>query len=62
MGKRYSCICVDSLNEIGIVDLLETSSGDGPFLYDGLHPNSTGKRLLTNYATSRLTSLYFFKN
>ena len=62
MGKRYSCICVDSLNEIGIVDLLETSLGDGPFLYDGLHPNPTGKRLLTNYATSRLTSLYFFKN
>lgn len=61
MGKRYSCICVDALNEIGIVDLFEKTDGSGYFLSDGLHPNNKGKILYGNYTSQRLKSLYFSK-
>lgn len=62
MSQRYSCIHIDALNEIGIVDLFEKSDGTGYWLSDGLHPNSNGKKLISNYLSQRIHSLYFSKN
>lgn len=61
MANRYSCICVNALTEIGIVDLLEASDGSGPFLADGLHPNANGKKLFANFTAKKLNTLYFSK-
>lgn len=61
MANRYSCICVNALTDIGIVDLLEASDGSGFFLADGLHPNSDGKKLLANFTAKKLNTLYFSK-
>lgn len=61
MANRYSCICVNALTEIGIVDLLEASDGSGFFLADGLHPNAKGKKLFANFTAKKLNTLYFSK-
>ena len=61
MADRYSCICVNGLTDIGIVDLLEPSGSNGTFLADGLHPNSDGKKLLANFTAKKLNTLYFSK-
>lgn len=61
MANRYSCIYVNALTDIGIVDLLEASDGSGFFLADGLHPNSDGKKLLANFTAKKLNTLYFSK-
>ena len=61
MTDRYSCICVNALTDIGIVDLLEPPSGGGTFLYDGLHPNTNGKKLFANFTAKKLNQLYFSK-
>lgn len=61
MAERYSCIFVNSLTEIGIVDLLEASDGSGNFLADGLHPNENGKKLFANFTAKKLNTLYFSK-
>lgn len=61
MADRYSCICVNGLTDIGIVDLLEPSGSNGVFLADGLHPNSDGKKLLANFTAKKLNTLYFSK-
>lgn len=60
MANRYSCICVDALNEISIVDLFE-EAGARTFLSDGLHPNTDGKQLMANFTAKKLNQLYFFK-
>jgi lysophospholipase L1-like esterase len=64
MSNRYSCIFVDALNEIGIVDFYENNLKDGSsrFLSDGLHPNSDGKIIYKNYTAKRLKELYFSKS
>lgn len=62
MSQRYSCIHIDALNEIGIVDLFEKNDGTGYWLSDVLHPNSNGKKLISNYLSQRIHSLYFSKN
>ena len=61
MADRYSCISVNALTEIGIVDLLEASDGSGNFLGDGLHPNADGKKLFANFTAKKLNTLYFSK-
>ena len=61
MANRYSCICVNALTEIGIVDLLEASDGSGNFLADGLHPNADGKKVFASFTAKKLNTLYFSK-
>ena len=63
MSDRYSCVFVNALNEIGIVDQYENELLDGTsrFLADGLHPNDRGKILFRKYTSKRLSELYFSK-
>lgn len=60
MANRYGCVCVDALDEIGIVDLFE-ESGSETFLSDGVHPNVDGKQLMANFTAKKLNQLYFSK-
>lgn len=61
MGARYACQVFDALNEINIVDFFENKNGTGYFLYDGLHPNSQGKIVFTNYIATKLMNNIFLK-
>ena len=76
-ANRYSCIFVDALHEMGLVNFAykaDTQSGNAQIatgenlgniipLYtrDGLHPNADGRYLWRNFLAKRVESLYFKK-
>ncbi len=46
MANRYNFIIIDATNESGIIREFETSGESGRYLYDGLHPNEDGSKLI----------------
>lgn len=59
MANRYNFIVIDAENESGIIRDNEVAGGVGTFLFDGLHPNTAGRKkmaelyacVIKNYAT-----------
>lgn len=50
IAKAFSVEVIDMYSNCGISSMLE--NGTGPYLSDGLHPNTTGQKLMGKYAAS----------
>lgn len=50
IAKAFSVEVIDMYSNCGISSMLET--GTGPYLRDGLHPNTAGQKLMGKYAAS----------
>ena len=65
-AEFYSCPVIDAYSESGISAFFEKGwddmsyNGDnaGRYLFDGLHPNSDGYRLLANYFSKKIVDTY----
>lgn len=55
-GEKLGCPTIDMYNESGITEA-EESQGH-KYLYDGLHPNAEGSRLMGNTVIRHLETLY----
>lgn len=55
-GEKLGCPTIDMYNESGITEA-EESQGH-KYLYDGLHPNAEGSRLMGNTVIRHLEALY----
>jgi lysophospholipase L1-like esterase len=49
MAKRYNFILIDAFSESGIVKEFEVDGSEGRYLSDGLHPNTAGQQLLSDF-------------
>lgn len=58
MAREYNFIVIDAFSESGIVREFEVHQGAGRYLYDGLHPNETGKEKLAKIYTRVINSTY----
>lgn len=56
MAEHYSIMVIDGAFQSGICRELETASGLGDCLKDGLHPNDKGQNLLTRLIISAIES------
>ena len=56
MADRYSLVFVDACVEIGISDVFDTAQIHR-YLYDGLHPNESGKALYCAYAAKKIMDI-----
>lgn len=54
IAKAFSVEVIDMYSNCGISSMLET--GTGPYLTDGLHPNSEGRKKMAEYAGSCIRS------
>ena len=65
-AEFYSCPVIDAYSESGISAFFEKGWDDmsydgdnaGRYLFDGLHPNSDGYRLLANYFSKKIVDTY----
>lgn len=65
-AEFYSCPVIDAYSESGISAFFEKGwddmsyNGDnaGRYLFDGLHPNVDGYKLLSNYFSNRINTIY----
>ena len=65
-AEFYSCPVIDAYSESGISaffekgwdDMSYDSNNAGRYLFDGLHPNSDGYRLLVNYFSKKIVDTY----
>ena len=57
MAETYDLIVVDAYAESGIVSQFENFDASGRYLYDGLHPNEAGKKLLGKFWAYNLTKI-----
>lgn len=55
-GEKLGCPTIDMYNESGITTEVETQGHK--YLYDGLHPNAEGSRLMGNTVIRHLETLY----
>lgn len=55
-GEKLGCPTIDMYNESGITTEVETQGHK--YLYDGLHPNAEGSRLMGATVIRHLESLY----
>lgn len=58
-GEKLSCPTINMYNESGITTEVETQ--EHKYLYDGLHPNAEGSRLMGATVIRHLESLYLAK-
>lgn len=54
MAKRYNFIIIDALNESGIIREYEIIGSNGRFLYDGLHPNASGRLMISRLISAKI--------
>lgn len=58
MAQRYGFIVIEATYESGIVKDYETVGVAGRFLYDGLHPNQSGQKMMSDCYVKRILSTY----
>lgn len=56
MASRYGFNIIDQYNKSGIIKDLEIWQEQGQFLVDGLHTNTNGKKIQSNYIVSEIVS------
>ncbi|GAQ15420.1 hypothetical protein MODO_3116 [Myroides odoratimimus] len=55
VANYYGITVIDSFFESGISEKFETNDGEnGKYLYDGLHPNDQGKKLMGNFLVKKI--------
>lgn len=60
MAIQMGCQIIDQYGGCGITSAIENDvSPYGPFLRDGLHPNSDGQKLMGAFAAAQVKSMYF---
>lgn len=60
MAIQMGCQIIDQYKGSGITAAIEADSSPfGPYLYDGLHPNDAGYRLMGAFAASQIKSKYY---
>ena len=57
IAKAFSVEVIDMYSNCGISSMLET--GTGPYLSDGLHPNTAGQKLMGKYAASQIRNYIY---
>lgn len=57
IAKAFSVEVIDMYSNCGISSMLET--GTGPYLRDGLHPNTAGQKLMGKYAASQIRNYIY---
>lgn len=58
MAHRYNFIVIETTFESGIIKDFEVSGGEGRYLYDGLHPNIEGQKLIANTYCANILRTY----
>lgn len=60
MAIQMGCQIIDQYNGCGITAAIENDSSPyGPYLRDGLHPNTDGQKLMGAFAASQIKTKYF---
>lgn len=57
IAKAFSVEVIDMYSNCGISSMLET--GTGPYLKDGLHPNTDGQKLMGKYAAAQIRNYIY---
>ena len=58
MANRYNFIVIDATNKSGIVRDFEIAGAQGRYLYDGLHPGTSGQQLMADLYASEIAHYY----
>ena len=58
MANRYNFIVIDATNKSGIVRDFEIAGLQGRYLYDGLHPGTSGQQLMADLYASEIAHYY----
>lgn len=60
MAMQMGCQIIDQYNGCGITSSIENDTTPfGPFLRDGLHPNTEGQKLMGNFAAKEIQKNFF---
>lgn len=60
MAIQMGCQIIDQYNGCGITSSIENDTAPfGPFLRDGLHPNTEGQKLMGNFAAKEIQKNFF---
>ena len=60
MAIQMGCQIIDQYKGCGITSAIENDESPyGPYLRDGLHPNTNGQKLMGSFAASQIKSKYF---
>ena len=60
MAKQMGCQIIDQYSGCGITSAIESDASPyGPYLVDGLHPNTEGQKMMGAFAASQMLAKYF---